>query len=128
MSPLVGPILMPNAFYMELPLTSSKFMLKFKFNKFICTSIKMANKNFSEKRDSRLTLVKLTSQDLKVVTIITSIKKSFFNPVEERFQNIHIWKCMLCLCQTKQSTLLCNVLLCRGRCFAVINILMWLMF
>ena len=89
MSPLLCPILIPNAFYMELPLSNSKFLLKFKFNQFICTSIKMANKNFSEKRDSRHTLVILTSQDLKVVTIITSIKKSFFTPVEERFQNIH---------------------------------------
>ena len=89
MNPLVCTILMPNAFYMRLPFTSSKFMLKFKFNKFICTYIKMANKNFSEKHDSRHTLVILTSQDLKVVTIITSIKKSFFTPGEERFQNIH---------------------------------------
>ena len=80
---------MPNAFYMGLPLTSSKFMLKFKFNKFICTCIKMANKNFSEKCDLRNTLVKLTSQDLKMVTILTSIKKSFFTRGEERFQNIH---------------------------------------
>ena len=91
MSPLLCPILIPNAIYMGIPLTSSKFMLKFKFNKFICTCIKMANKNFSEKCDLHHILVKLTSQDLKVVIIITSIKKSFFNRGEERFQNIHPW-------------------------------------
>ena len=48
MSLLVGPILMPNSFFMGLPLTSSNFLLKFKFNKFICPFIKMANKIFSE--------------------------------------------------------------------------------
>ena len=80
MSPLLCPILIPNAIYMGIPLTSSKFMLKFKFNKFICTSIKMASKNFNEKRGSRLTLVILTTQDLKVITIITSIKKIFLQP------------------------------------------------
>ena len=66
MSLLVYPLLMPNSFFLGLPLTSSNFLLKFKFNKFICPFIKMANKNFSEKHVLHHTLGKLISQDQKM--------------------------------------------------------------